>query len=89
MSKELKPWALVTGAGGFIGDHLVSYLKSAVALGAAVGAANDVARGNRSHLPLDRRANGGHRRDRRGGIGSSDGKPCSPVIERLMAHVKR
>ena len=29
MSKELKPWALVTGAGGFIGHHLVSYLKSA------------------------------------------------------------
>jgi len=29
VSKELKPWALVTGAGGFIGHHLVSYLKSA------------------------------------------------------------
>ena len=29
MSKALKPWALVTGAGGFIGHHLVSYLKAA------------------------------------------------------------
>ena len=29
MSKPLKPWALVTGAGGFIGHHLVSYLKAA------------------------------------------------------------
>jgi nucleoside-diphosphate-sugar epimerase len=29
VSKELKPWALVTGAGGFIGHHLVSYLKAA------------------------------------------------------------
>src|ERR1700742_2678547 len=29
MAKELKPWALVTGAGGFIGHHLVSYLKAA------------------------------------------------------------
>jgi GDP-D-mannose 3', 5'-epimerase len=29
MSKAGKPWALVTGAGGFIGHHLVSYLKAA------------------------------------------------------------
>jgi GDP-D-mannose 3', 5'-epimerase len=29
MSKAVKPWALVTGAGGFIGHHLVSYLKAA------------------------------------------------------------
>ncbi|VIO65189.1 dTDP-4-oxo-6-deoxy-D-allose reductase [Bradyrhizobium ivorense] len=29
MSGTLKPWALVTGAGGFIGHHLVSYLKAA------------------------------------------------------------
>ena len=29
MSKALKPWALVTGAGGFIGHHLVAYLKTA------------------------------------------------------------
>src|SRR5215468_2130156 len=29
MSKSPKPWALVTGAGGFIGHHLVSYLKAA------------------------------------------------------------
>src|SRR5215472_16375098 len=29
MSKSTKPWALVTGAGGFIGHHLVSYLKAA------------------------------------------------------------
>src|SRR5215216_1953664 len=29
MSNSLKPWALVTGAGGFIGHHLVSYLKAA------------------------------------------------------------
>jgi GDP-D-mannose 3', 5'-epimerase len=29
MSKATKPWALVTGAGGFIGHHLVSYLKAA------------------------------------------------------------
>jgi GDP-D-mannose 3', 5'-epimerase len=29
MSKAIKPWALVTGAGGFIGHHLVSYLKAA------------------------------------------------------------
>jgi GDP-D-mannose 3', 5'-epimerase len=29
MSKALKPRALVTGAGGFIGHHLVSYLKAA------------------------------------------------------------
>jgi GDP-D-mannose 3',5'-epimerase len=29
MSKSNKPWALVTGAGGFIGHHLVSYLKAA------------------------------------------------------------
>jgi len=29
MSKESRPWALVTGAGGFIGHHLVSYLKAA------------------------------------------------------------
>jgi nucleoside-diphosphate-sugar epimerase len=28
MSKALKPWALVTGAGGFIGHHLVSYLRA-------------------------------------------------------------
>ena len=28
MSKSLKPWALVTGAGGFIGHHLVSYLRA-------------------------------------------------------------
>src|ERR1700755_422324 len=28
MSKAGKPWALVTGAGGFIGHHLVSYLKA-------------------------------------------------------------
>jgi GDP-D-mannose 3', 5'-epimerase len=28
MSKASKPWALVTGAGGFIGHHLVSYLKA-------------------------------------------------------------
>jgi GDP-D-mannose 3', 5'-epimerase len=28
MSKSSKPWALVTGAGGFIGHHLVSYLKA-------------------------------------------------------------
>ncbi|MGJ4941600.1 NAD-dependent epimerase/dehydratase family protein [Bradyrhizobium sp. HKCCYLS1011] len=28
MSNALKPWALVTGAGGFIGHHLVSYLKA-------------------------------------------------------------
>ncbi len=27
--EPLKPWALVTGAGGFIGHHLVSYLKAA------------------------------------------------------------
>ena len=26
--KAAMPWALVTGAGGFIGHHLVSYLKS-------------------------------------------------------------
>ena len=29
MSKASEPWALVTGAGGFIGHHLVSYLKAA------------------------------------------------------------
>ncbi|MBR0874898.1 NAD-dependent epimerase/dehydratase family protein [Bradyrhizobium tropiciagri] len=29
MSGSLKPWALVTGAGGFIGHHLVTYLKAA------------------------------------------------------------
>src|ERR1700743_1675245 len=29
MAKELKPLALVTGAGGLIGHHLVSYLKAA------------------------------------------------------------
>src|SRR5512132_3703094 len=29
MSKAPKPWALVTGAGGFIGHHLVAYLKTA------------------------------------------------------------
>lgn len=29
MPKTSKPWALVTGAGGFIGHHLVSYLKAA------------------------------------------------------------
>jgi GDP-D-mannose 3',5'-epimerase len=28
MSKSSRPWALVTGAGGFIGHHLVSYLKA-------------------------------------------------------------
>lgn len=28
MSGTLKPWALVTGAGGFIGHHLVTYLKA-------------------------------------------------------------
>src|SRR6185312_5939078 len=26
--KAAMPWALVTGAGGFIGHHLVSYLKA-------------------------------------------------------------
>ena len=29
MPTASKPWALVTGAGGFIGHHLVSYLKAA------------------------------------------------------------
>src|SRR5258707_2183385 len=29
MSKAMEHWALVTGAGGFIGHHLVSYLKTA------------------------------------------------------------
>jgi len=29
MPETVKPWALVTGAGGFIGHHLVSYLKAA------------------------------------------------------------
>jgi nucleoside-diphosphate-sugar epimerase len=29
MSETMKPWSLVTGAGGFIAHHLVSYLKAA------------------------------------------------------------